>query len=121
MVLVMLIKQESIEAINFEGLLIHDFTMGQSTSASFAAIEVPPATKHREAWSKKSDKYYYVVSGQLCFTIDGVEQLLSKGSFCIVPQGQRFSYQNRSAEPVHIILVHVPSFDLESEVFTIEK
>lgn len=33
-------EQESIEAINFEGLLIHDFAMGQSTSASFATIEV---------------------------------------------------------------------------------
>ena len=114
----MLIRQEDIKAINFEGLLIHDFTSGQATNASFAVIEVPAGVKHREAWSKRSDKYYYVVSGQLCFALDGVEYLLSKGSFCRVPQGQKCSYHNRSAESVRLILVHVPSFDLESEMFT---
>ena len=81
-------------------------------------IEVPAGVKHREAWSKRSDKYYYIVSGQLCFALDGVKYLLSKGSFCRVAQGQKFSYYNQSAESVQLILVHVPSFDLESEMFT---
>jgi mannose-6-phosphate isomerase-like protein (cupin superfamily) len=114
----MLIKREDIKAINFEGLLIHDFTAGQSTSASFAVIEVPAGVRHREAWSKRSDKYYYVVSGQLCFTLEGIEHLLSRGSLCLVAQGQKFSYHNRSAAAAQLILVHVPSFDLESERFT---
>ena len=117
----MLIRQEDIKAINFEGLLIHDFTAGQSTNASFAMIEVPAGVRHREAWSKRSDKYYYIVSGELCFTLDGVEHLLAKGSFFLVAQGQKFSYQNRSANPVQLILVHVPTFDLESEMFTEES
>ena len=114
----MLIRQEDIKGINFEGLLIHDFTAGQSTNASFAMIEVPAGVRHREAWSKRSDKYYYVVSGELCFTLDGVEYLLPRGSFCRVSQGRKFSYHNRSAESVQLILVHVPSFELESEIFT---
>src|SRR5262245_61915580 len=114
----MLIRREDIKAINFEGLLIHDFTAGQATNASFAEIEVPAGVQHREAWSKRSDKYYYVVSGQLCFTLEGIEHWLSQGSFCRVPQGQKFSYRNRNAEAVRLILVHVPSFELEAEVFT---
>ena len=52
----MFLKQESIEPINFEGLLIHDFTDSYSTDASFAAIEVPSGVGHREAWSKRSHK-----------------------------------------------------------------
>jgi mannose-6-phosphate isomerase-like protein (cupin superfamily) len=114
----MLIRQEEIQAINFEGLLIHDFTAGRATNASFAVIEVPAGIRHREAWSKRSDKYYYVVSGQLCFTLEGVEYLLSTGSFCRVARGQKFSYHNSSVESVRLILVHVPSFELESEIFT---
>ena len=110
-------KQDSLKPINFEGLLIHDFTAGHSTSASFAMIEVPPGVKHREAWSKRSDKYYYVVSGELWFVVDEVESFLSPGSFCLVLQGQQFAYQNRSSDPVYLILVHVPAFDLEAEVF----
>ena len=114
----MLIRQEDIQTIDFEGLLIHDFTAGQATNASFAAIEVPAGIRHREAWSQRSDKYYYVVSGQLCFTLEGVEYLLSKGSFCRVAQRQKFSYHNKSLESVQLILVHVPSFELTSEIFT---
>src|SRR5262245_410741 len=114
----MLIRQEDIQAINFEGLLIYDFTAGQTTNASFATIEVPAGIRHREAWSQRSDKYYYVVSGQLCFTLEGVEHLLSQGSFCRVAQGQKFSYHNKSLESVQLILIHVPSFDLASEIFT---
>ena len=114
----MLIRQGNIKAINFEGLLIRDFTAGQATNASFAVIEVPAGVKHREAWSQRSDKYYSVVAGQLCFALDGVEYLLSEGSFCRVAQGQKFSYHNKSVESVQLILVHVPSFELESEMFT---
>ena len=61
----MLIRQEEIEAINFEGLVIHDFIAGHATNASFATIEAPAGVQHREAWLKRSEKYYYVVSGQL--------------------------------------------------------
>ena len=114
----MLIRSEDIKAINFEGLFIYDFTAGQATNASFAVINVPVGIRHREAWSKRSDKYYYVVSGQLGFTLDGVEYLLSQGHFCRVAQGQKFSYHNRGTEAVRLILVHVPSFELASEIFT---
>ena len=81
-------------------------------------IDVPAGTRHREAWSKRSDKYYYVVSGQVQFTCEGAEHVLEKGDFCLVPQGRKFSYHNTSGEPVQLILVHAPSFDLASEVFT---
>lgn len=117
----MITKQESVAPIDFEGLRIYDFTAGRSTSASFAVIDVPAGTRHRQAYSQRSDKYYYLVSGELYFSIAEQEQRLSAGSFCLVLKGQRFSYQNRSAESVQLILVHVPSFDLESEVFIDER
>ena len=33
-------------------------------------------------------------------------------------QGKRFAYRNESSSPATLVLVHSPSFDLESEVFT---
>ena len=116
----MLVRKEDLCAIDFEGLCIHDFTAGQALNASFAAIEVPRGASHREAWSKRSDKYYYVVSGQLHFSLNGVGLSLSQNSFVHVPKGQRFSYSNRSGGSAQLILVHVPSFDPESEVFSDE-
>jgi glyoxylate utilization-related uncharacterized protein len=96
----MLRRQEDIQAINFEGLLIYDFTAGQATTASFATIEMPAGIRHREAWPRRSEKYSYLISGRLSLTLDGVEYLLSKGSFCRVAQGQKFSYHNKSRESV---------------------
>jgi mannose-6-phosphate isomerase-like protein (cupin superfamily) len=57
------------------------------------------------------------VSGQLHFWVDGEEQILDGGDFCLVRRGQPFWYANRSGEAVVLVLVHTPSFDLDAEVF----
>ena len=116
----MIVRHNSVEAINFEGLQIYDYTAGGQTSSSLALIEIPPGIRHREAWSKRSDKYYYVVAGRILFSLNGEEYDLTSGDFCLVRQGQHFRYENRTEEPVTLLLVHTPSFDLDSEMFTDE-
>ena len=113
----MIVRRSALSAIDFEGLSIHDYTAGSETRASLATIEVAPGIRHREAWSRRSDKYYYVLAGQICFALDGHEHELTAGDFALVPQGKRFWYENRAEETATLILVHVPSFDLASEVF----
>ena len=113
----MIVKREALAAIDFGGLEIYDYTAGAETGSSFAVIEAPPGVRHAEAWSKRSDKYYYVVAGQVQFALDGAEFVLACGDFCLVRQGQRFWYENRAQEAATLILVHTPSFDLEAEVF----
>jgi mannose-6-phosphate isomerase-like protein (cupin superfamily) len=113
----MIVKQRSVDPIDFDGLQILDYTSKMDSRSSFAVITVPPGTAHAESWSKRSDKYYYVVSGRLDFTLDGQSQVLSAGDFCVVPQGRHFSYLNRELKEAKICLVHTPCFDLNSEVF----
>ena len=113
----MIIHRSALSAVDFEGLTIHDYTAGAETSASLATIEVAPGVRHREAWSRRSSKYYYVLAGQIRFALDGDEHELCAGDFCLVRQGKRFWYENRAAEPATLVLVHVPSFDLACEVF----
>jgi mannose-6-phosphate isomerase-like protein (cupin superfamily) len=112
----MIVRQDSVEPINFYGLRIYDYTAGQDASSSLATIQVTPGTRHPEAWSKRSDKYYYVVAGQIRFVLDGDAHDLKAGDFCLVHQGQRFWYQNKTSELSILLLVHTPGFDLESEV-----
>ena len=83
-----------------------------------ALIEVPPGAAHAEAWSRRSDKYYLIVSGEIRFSLQGEEFSLGTGDFCFVEQGKRFAYRNQGSLPATLVLVHTPSFDLESEVFT---
>jgi mannose-6-phosphate isomerase-like protein (cupin superfamily) len=80
-------------------------------------IEVPPGARHGEAWSRRSDKYYVVASGEIDFVLDGETQALKAGDFCFVRQGRRFSYANASSKPAMLVLVHTPRFDLRDEVF----
>jgi mannose-6-phosphate isomerase-like protein (cupin superfamily) len=113
----MKISKDSIDKIDFEGLQIIDYTSGKDTSSSIAEISVPSGTRHRRAYSKRSDKYYYMVSGHIQFNIEGESYDLFPGDVCVVLKDQRFSYTNDSGEPAKLILIHTPGFNLESEVF----
>jgi mannose-6-phosphate isomerase-like protein (cupin superfamily) len=113
----MFIKHEAITPIKFDKLKITDYTSGQNNSSSFAEITVPVGVSHKLSWSTRSDKYYYVVRGNLSFAVDENSTDLSSGDVCIVPKGKRFSYTNTGSNEALLILVHTPSFKLECERF----
>jgi mannose-6-phosphate isomerase-like protein (cupin superfamily) len=111
------IAEKSLNPIDFGGLRIFDYTAGHNLSSSLAVIDVPSGVHHPEAWSKRSDKYYLVISGAILFVLEGVQTELRAGDVCVVPRGSRFSYSNPSTTPARLVLVHTPSFELDSEVF----
>ena len=113
----MIIKPSEIQSINWEGLSITDFTSDQDTQSSFAKIEVPPGNSHKISWSKISEKYYYILSGQLHFMMKHKEYLLTGGDLCIVPLKTKFAYINKTNVPVEILLIHTPKFNIGNEVF----
>jgi mannose-6-phosphate isomerase-like protein (cupin superfamily) len=113
----MLIRGASVEPFDFEGLAIRDYTAGLSTGSSLATIYVPPGTRHPRARSERSDKYYYLLSGQVRFAVEEEEWNLAAGDFVWVPQGQSFWYENRTPSPAVLLLVHTPAFDPDAELF----
>ena len=117
----MIVTRKSLTPIDFDGLRILDYTAGQNLGSSLAVIEVPPATRHAEALSKRSDKYYLVIEGEVRFVLDGRACDINLGDFCFVRCGQRFSYSNAGSEMATLVLVHTPSFRLDDEVFVESK
>ncbi len=113
----MIIKKEQANKIDFDGLEILDYTSEFNEKSSFATIKVPQNAKHKLSWSKRSDKYYYIIAGEIQFTIDNEIIILNQGDFCIIKKGGRFSYRNESDKDALLILVHTPNFDLSEEVF----
>ena len=113
----MLVRQGTLQPIDFNGLQIHDYTADANLDSSMALIDVPAGVDHAEAYSRRSDKYYLVVSGEIFFLLEGEGFLLGPKDFCFVKRGKRFAYRNEGPSPATIVLVHTPSFDLESEVF----
>ena len=113
----MIVRKEQATNINFDGLNLLDYTAGCNESSSFAIIEVPQNIRHKVSWSKRSDKYYFVIKGEIKFTIDANKTLLREGDFCIVKKGSKFWYHNESDRKVMLVLVHTPNFELKEEVF----
>lgn len=113
----MLVRRNSLEPINFDGLSIFDYTANMELGSSLASIAVPPGGRHPRAWSRRSDKYYFVTEGRVQFTVDYKTEELAEGDFCFVRQGLVFSYENVTNRPASLILVHTPMFDLSAEVF----
>jgi mannose-6-phosphate isomerase-like protein (cupin superfamily) len=113
----MKIERSSLKPITFEGLEIRDYTAGMESSSSIAEVTVPAGTRHRTAWSRRSDKLYLMLRGRLSFVLGGEPQDLCAGDCCIIRKGDRFSYRNPTREPATVLLVHTPSFDLSEEVF----
>ncbi|MBU2552171.1 MAG: cupin domain-containing protein [Proteobacteria bacterium] len=113
----MLIRHEAGNPIEFDGLKIVDYTSGMDTGSSLAEITVPVGVSHKLSWSNRSEKYYYVVRGNVTFTVNEASNDLSAGDVCIVPIGTRFRYTNTGSSEAMLILVHTPSFNLEFEAF----
>lgn len=113
----MIIRQEAVDAFDFDGLAIRDYTADLAASSSFAVITVPPGAVHASSWSRRSDKYYYVVSGTIEFADAGSTHTLSTGDFCLIAKGEHFSYRNTSDATATLCLFHTPDFELDSEVF----
>ena len=113
----MVIKESSVEPFGFDGLDIYDYTADRDTGCSLAVVVVPPGGRHRRAWSKRSDKYYYVLSGQIRFVVDADAYHLGRGDLCLVSQGRQFSYENTTDETSTLLLLHSPRLDIGEEVF----
>ena len=112
-----IVKGGSVEPSDFGGLQILDYTAGQDTQSSLVVVRVPPGIQHRHAFSERSHKCYYVVAGDTLMTLGEEHHHLSARDFCLIARGQHLRYANKSTEVATLLLLHTPSFDLDSEIF----
>ena len=62
------------------------------------------------------DDSFYVLEGELTFTVDGSEIVAGAGTFVLVPPGVRHTFANRGDAVARFINVHAPAgFDLRLE------
>ena len=113
----MIIKENEAEQFDFDGLKITDYTAKLDENSSFATIAVLPHIDHKLSWSKRSNKYYYIIAGEINFIVNDKEYVLSNGDLCVIKKGEKFKYKNDSNEIVKMILVHTPNIKLDQEVF----
>jgi len=62
------------------------------------------------------DDSFYVLEGELTFSVDGEEVVAGPGTFVLVPPGVPHGFANRGDEVVRCLNVHAPAgFDLRLE------
>ena len=59
------------------------------------------------------DDSFFMLEGELVFTVDGDEVVAGSGTFVLVPPGVPHTFANRTDEPARFLNVHAPAgFDL---------
>ena len=84
---------------------------------NLALITIQP---HREGPDQHAheaeDDSFYVLEGELTFTVDDAEVVAGPGTFVLVPPGVPHTFANRGDAVVRMVNVHAPAgFDLRLE------
>jgi mannose-6-phosphate isomerase-like protein (cupin superfamily) len=102
---------------DFAGLQIRELTPQELLSASVAEIEVVPGVKHERARSRRSDKLYICIEGEVSFRVENESVSLTPRDLLLIRKGEWFDYRNACGQIARLLLIHVPPFDLRSEEF----
>jgi mannose-6-phosphate isomerase-like protein (cupin superfamily) len=64
----------------------------------------PPAHAHPD-----EDDAFYVLDGELLFTVGDEEILAGTGTFVLIPPGLEHTFANPTASPVRMLNIHAPA------------
>lgn len=77
---------------------------------NLAIVTIEPQRSGPETHAHETeDDSFYVLDGELVFTVDGEEINASPGTFVLVPPGVPHTFANHTDEPVRFVNVHAPA------------
>jgi quercetin dioxygenase-like cupin family protein len=105
-----IVKQSEGERLSVMGAGVKFLCTGDRTGKAWSLMEValpegagPPP--HVHPWGEA----YYVVSGQVRFSIDGQEQLFGAGDFIYAPAGTRHGFKGATQEQARVLIFDAPA------------
>ena len=104
------VKQGEGEALQVTGATLRFLCTAKQTDHAWSLMEValpkdsgPPP--HHHPW----DEAYYVVEGEVRFSLAGKEQLVRSGEFVYAPGGTVHGFQGLSEKPARMIIFDAPA------------
>jgi mannose-6-phosphate isomerase-like protein (cupin superfamily) len=90
---------------------------GDTPRFNLAVITIQPHREGPEIHAHAAeDDSFYVLEGELIFTVEDEEVAAPPGTFVLVPPGVRHTFANRGDAVVRFVNVHAPAgFDLRLE------
>jgi quercetin dioxygenase-like cupin family protein len=113
MAAVKVIKPEDRRIIETSGDICSFMTIGEETDSTYALMESiispgggpPPHIQHR------NEEGFYVLEGELVFTVDGEEVRAAVGDFINIPKGVVHGFTNKTDKRARILVVMSPSIE----------
>jgi len=86
----------------------------ESTSGAFSFMEreLPPGGRRPPRHAHiGADEAFYVLAGEVSFSLDDDSVTTGAGSFVLAPGGVMHSFGNDSADVARILIIHAPAMD----------
>lgn len=106
----LIVKRGSAEALSVMGAEVSFLCTADNTAKAWSLMEValprdagPPL--HAHPW----DEAYYIVEGQVWFSLEGRDQLVAAGDFIYAPGGTLHGFKGDSDQPARVLIFDAPA------------
>ena len=84
---------------------------GEDTNGKYALWEalVPPGGGPPPHVHSREEEGFYILEGEITFTIDGKKQIAAAGMFANMPVGTPHSFKNESSQPARMLISVAPA------------
>ena len=84
---------------------------GEETNGKYALLEaiVPPGGGPPPHVHSREEEGFYILEGEITFTIDGKKQMAKAGMFANMPVGTPHSFKNESGKPAKMLISVAPA------------
>ncbi|MBX9581485.1 MAG: cupin domain-containing protein [Gemmataceae bacterium] len=86
-------------------------TTGEETNGKYALWEalVPPGSGPPPHVHSREEEGFYVLEGEITFTVDGERVVAKAGTFANMPVGTPHSFKNESGRPARLLISVAPA------------
>ena len=104
------VKQGEAQALRVMGAEVRFLCEAEKTERAWSLMEVTLPTHsgpppHHHPW----DEAYYVVEGEVSFSLEGTEKLVKAGDFVYAPGGKLHGFKGASEKPARMIIFDAPA------------
>ncbi|HEX2153934.1 MAG TPA: cupin domain-containing protein [Acidimicrobiia bacterium] len=106
---------EDVSPYQFADLWLRELSPAVMQSGSIAEITLPIGVERPSRRSKKVDRVYVGLDGDVEFTVEGESALLHPGDVIHIAQGEEYGYFNGGQKEARLLLFRSPAPSIPEE------
>lgn len=102
-------RYEDVAPYQFADLWLRELSPAAMQAGSMAEVTLPIGVERPSRQSKKIDRVYVGLAGEVRFTVDGESILVGVGDVIHIAQGEEYGYFNGGQEEAKLLLFRSPA------------